>query len=155
LLLGKDGDRYTAWHIAALFDGLMALETLRSLAEELELNLDEMLLAKTEGGQTAFHLAAQRKHTEILWELWVWVAKSQMNPSELRKTLLLAKNEDGYTAWHRAAISDGLETLETSWSLSKEAEIKLDEFLLVKTEQGQTAFHMAAKENHIEILQKL
>ena len=38
----------------------MALQTLWGLAMEVELNLDELLLAKSEAGLTALHLAAQK-----------------------------------------------------------------------------------------------
>jgi len=51
------------------FSRLEALEKLWSLAKEVELNLDELLLAVTEEGETALHLAAQKNHTEILQKI--------------------------------------------------------------------------------------
>jgi len=66
------------WLHAAGFRGLEALQTLWSLSKEVEINLDQLLLAETEQGQTALHLAAQRNHAEILQELWVWADKCQM-----------------------------------------------------------------------------
>jgi len=37
-----------------------------SVSKGMEINLDRLLLAETEQGQTAFHLAAQKNHAEIL-----------------------------------------------------------------------------------------
>jgi len=71
LLLAKDKEGYIVWHHAAIFGRLEALETLWSWAKEVELKLDELLLFESEGGLTAFHLAAQENHIEILQKLWV------------------------------------------------------------------------------------
>jgi hypothetical protein len=48
------------------FGKLEALQTLWIWAKEVELNLNELLLATIEEGRTAFHMAAQGNHTEVL-----------------------------------------------------------------------------------------
>jgi len=65
LLLAKDKNRYIACHHAACFGRLEALETLWSLAKEVELILDELWLAETGRGKTALHMAAQEIHIKI------------------------------------------------------------------------------------------
>jgi len=45
---------------------IKALETIRSRGKEAELNPSELLLAKSEDGRTAFHLAAEKNHVGIL-----------------------------------------------------------------------------------------
>jgi hypothetical protein len=83
---------------------LEELQTLRSWAKEVELNLHELLLAATEEGRTALHIAAKENYTEVLQEVWVWTEEWQLNTNELKKKLLLAKDKDGGTAWHDAAF---------------------------------------------------
>jgi len=73
------------WYHAAHFGNLEALETSWSLAKELELNLDELLLAANEEGKTALHMAAQENHIEIFQKLWVWTEEWQLNTNQLRK----------------------------------------------------------------------
>jgi hypothetical protein len=53
------------WHHVACFGKLEALQTLWSLAKEVELNLHELLLATNHGGKTALHFAAQKNRVEI------------------------------------------------------------------------------------------
>jgi len=91
LLLANDTDGCSAWHYAAFFGKLDGLKTLWSLAKEVAINLDELLLAGTEQGQTALHMAVQKNHTEILQKLWVWTEEWQLNTNALKKNLLLAK----------------------------------------------------------------
>jgi len=52
---------YIVWHIAAEEGQLQALETLWIWSKEVEINTDELLLAESEKGCTAFHLAAKKK----------------------------------------------------------------------------------------------
>ena len=54
-------------------------------SKETEINTDELLLAETGKGYTAFHLAAGNNHVETLKEMWVWAEETQINPKELRK----------------------------------------------------------------------
>jgi len=86
----------------------------------VELNLDELLLAKSKQGQTALHMAVQKNHIEILQKLWVWTEEWQLNTNALKKNLLLAKYKDGNTVWHYAACFGKLEALQTLWNLAKE-----------------------------------
>jgi hypothetical protein len=69
----------------------------------VEINTEELLLAETKEGDTAFHLAAILNKVETIKKLWVWAEETQINPKEMKKKLLLATDGKGYTAWHRAA----------------------------------------------------
>jgi len=66
LFLAKDKYGYFAWHGAAQFGSLKALEMLWTLAKELELDTHELLLSQTREGYTAFQLAAQSNHVGIM-----------------------------------------------------------------------------------------
>ena len=77
------------------FGKLEVLQILWSLAKEVELYLDELLLAETEERKTALHLAAWGNHIEILQKLWVWAEEWDPNTNELKKKLLLAKDKEG------------------------------------------------------------
>ncbi len=66
LLLTEDWYGYTAWHRAADRGRLEVLELLWSLAKEAKLNTDELLLAQTGDGYTAFLLAAEKNHVGIV-----------------------------------------------------------------------------------------
>jgi ankyrin repeat protein len=99
----------------------------------VEINTEELLLAESRTGYTAFHLAAKKNHVETLKKMWVWAEEMQINPKELKKKLFLAIDADGYTACHIAAEEGNLESLEMLRIWSKELEINTDEFLLAKT----------------------
>jgi hypothetical protein len=99
----------------------------------LEINTEELLLAETGKGHTAFHLAAQNNQVETLKKMWVCAEETQINPQELKKILFLAKDQDGCFVWHRTAFCSSIETLETLWILSKEVEINTDILLLPQT----------------------
>ena len=71
MLTERDDYGYNTWHRAARQGRLEALETLWSLAKEAELSTDEILLAQTRDGYTAFLLAAEKNHVGILKRLWV------------------------------------------------------------------------------------
>jgi len=116
LLVTKDQYGKTAWHHAAIFGILEALETLWSWGKEAELNPHELLLAKTEEGLTLLHLAAQENHVTILHKLGIRAKESHQNPNELKKKLFLAKDKYGYPAWNQAALFGRLQVLETLWS---------------------------------------
>jgi len=66
LLIARDKHGYITWHHAACFGKLEALQTLMSLAKEVELNLDEFVLAESETGLTALHMALLGNQTDIL-----------------------------------------------------------------------------------------
>ena len=110
------------------------------------------MLAQVGDGYTAFHLAAEENHVELLKKIWVWAEESKLHPNELKKKLFLSKDNYGYTAWHRAALFGRLEALATLWFWAKEEEINTDELLLAQSLKGLTAFHLAAEENHVELL---
>jgi len=104
LLLAKDKYGFIAWHRAALFGRIHALEALRNQATELELNPHELLLAQHEQGLTALHMATQENHVGILQALWVWAEQAQQISNELKKKLLLAKDKNGCMAQHYAGF---------------------------------------------------
>jgi ankyrin repeat protein len=66
LFLAKDNNGYIASHGAAQSGSLEALEILWTLAKELELDTNELLLSQTGKGYTAFQLAAQSNHVRII-----------------------------------------------------------------------------------------
>ena len=66
LLMVKDQYVHTAWHRAAETGSLDELEILWSCAKETELNTDELLLAQNEERNTAWEVAAQTGHFEVL-----------------------------------------------------------------------------------------
>ena len=69
MLLAKDRHGYNAWHRAADKSSLEALETLWSLAKEVELSPDELLLAQIAQGLTPLHKAAEKNHIENIREI--------------------------------------------------------------------------------------
>jgi ankyrin repeat protein len=145
LFLSKRNYGYNAWHRAAQFGSLEALETLWSLAKEVELDTEELLLSQTGEGYTAFHLAAETNHVETLLKMWVWAEETQLNPKVLKKNLFLAKDNHGSIAWHLASLEGNIEALEALWVWAKKVELKADELLLAQNGDGFTAFQMAAK----------
>jgi len=64
-------------------------------------DIKDLLLAKDDMRQTAFHYAAQHGGTEVLQKLWQWSAE-KLSAEEI-KGLLLAKNDMRHTAFHYAA----------------------------------------------------
>jgi len=148
--------RCIAWHRAAQFGNLEALETLWNLAKEVELDtLFGLLLSQTTDGYTAFQLAARNNHVKALLKMWVWAEETHLNSKVLKKILRLGKDHDGYSSWHRAAQFVNLEALEILWTLAKDLELDTHEFLLFQTEEGYTAFQLAAKSNHVGIKELL
>ena len=121
----------------------------------MDLNLDELLLAESEDGKIAFHLAAEENHVETLKKLWVWAKEAQLNRIELKKKLLIEIDQYEKTAWQRMALAGGLEAFETLWSWAKAAELNTDELLLTQTGDGYTAFLLAAVNNHVGTLRKI
>jgi len=103
MFLAEGFDGHTAWHCPALYESLEALEIIWSLAKEVDLKPDELLLSQVEEGYTALHLAARKNRVVILEKLWFWTEEAEVNANELKKKLLLAKDDEGYTVWHRAA----------------------------------------------------
>jgi len=60
------------WQRAAINECLEALDTLWSCAKEEEINIDEMFLAQTGNGYTAFQLAPENNNLDTLQKMWVW-----------------------------------------------------------------------------------
>jgi len=65
-----------AWHRAAKFGSLEALEKLLSWAKELELKTHQCLLSQTGDGYTVFQLAAESNHVGIMKLLSVFDRRS-------------------------------------------------------------------------------
>jgi ankyrin repeat protein len=130
----------------------------RFLFESLEAaghsyTIKRLLQHKVRYRKTAWHLAAESGHMNLLLELWGWVRKVQLNVKDI---LLLAKDEDGQTAWHIAAEDGEKEILEKLWCWAEEVKVNLkDGLLLARDEDGQTAWHLAANNGHEEILEKM
>jgi len=62
--------------------------------------------------QTAWHLAADENHVEILEKLWEFVKELQLKPEDLRDEVWLSKGEGDRTAWHLAKRRCHIEVLE-------------------------------------------
>lgn len=86
MLLAKDNEGFPTWHHATLNVRSETLEKIIGFVFEAELSPDELLLAQSEKGVTAFHMAAKRNHVGILQKQWVWAEVAQQNPNELKRT---------------------------------------------------------------------
>jgi len=75
--------------------------------------IKKMLLAADTWGQTALHMAAERKSIQAIKEIRKWADESHLNLNELKNKLLLATDMFRYTAWLLAAKGGSLEALET------------------------------------------
>jgi len=76
LLLAKDDNGQTAWHLAAQHGYEEILEKIWVWDRKVQLTReDDLLLVKDDNGQTAWHLAAQHVYEEILEKIWVWDRK--------------------------------------------------------------------------------
>jgi len=53
----------------------------------VQINPDEFLLAQSEQRLTAFHIATQGNHVEILNKLCAWPEEAQLKPNELKKEI--------------------------------------------------------------------
>jgi len=83
------------------------------LGKRSAINLkDDLLLAKSFDGLTAWDRAAENCNKEILELLWYWGREVQVN---LKDDLFLAKCFDGLTAWDRAAENGEKEISEKLW----------------------------------------
>ena len=96
----------------------------------MELKADELLLAQTRDGLTAFQIAAEKNRVETRMKMWVWAEETQFNPKDLKNKFFLAKDINGYIAWHRAEKFGSLEAIETLWSWVKELKLETHEDLL-------------------------
>jgi hypothetical protein len=98
----------------------------------MELNTDELLLARTWDGYTAFRMAAEKNHVETQKIIWAWAEEGKLNSNELKNNMFLSRDLYGYVVRNRAALVGSLETLESIWSSTKEMELNAIELLLAK-----------------------
>jgi len=119
--------------------------------------LNEMLLARYQVSNTAWHNAIFLTHTHILDKLLEWV-KENLTAEEINNKLLLARNRNEMTVWHVAAEWDKPEILQKLWDMAEEKltteEIK-NKLLLSTDTTGRTILHLAADNVKSEILQKV
>jgi len=90
----------------------VALEILWSWAKEAEINPEKLLLGRCERGETAFHMAADEEHLDVLQKLRAWAVEAPLNSDELKNKLLISKDIFGFTAWHGSAARGNLEALK-------------------------------------------
>ena len=162
MLLAKDYERRTAWHVAADAGHLEQVENLWIWAKEQltphELR-NEFLLGHDRSLRTLWHRAAKRGRVQMLVKLRDWAKELQMKPDELRNEAWLSKDEYGRTVWHMAVRGGHLTVLEKLWEWAKEVQLKAEEIrnevCLSKDNVDQTAWHMAAEKGHVEVLAKL
>jgi len=69
LLLAKNKQGITAWHLTAQIGNLMAFEALWLWAKGTEINPDDMLLDQDENGFTVLHLVALENHEKNIKEI--------------------------------------------------------------------------------------
>jgi len=163
MLLAKDCDGRTAWHMTTERGDVELLEKLWDCAKKLQLKAEdlrnEMLLSKDKSGQTTWHIAASRGHVELLQKMWNCAKELQLKPDELRDEVLLSKDKYGRTAWHIAASRGYVELLQKMWDCIKELQLKPEELrnevFWSKEKSGQTAWHMAARSGKVKVLEKL
>jgi len=158
MLLAKDYDGRTAWHVAAEAGHIKVLEDMWMWVKA-QLNPHEFLLGQDREERTVWHRAAQMGRVQILQKLWEWAKELQPKPDELRNELWLSKSDFDQTPWHLAAVEGHVEVLDTLWDWAKELQLKPEELknevLLSKGLYNKTAWQMAAGEGHIEVLEKL
>jgi ankyrin repeat protein len=160
LLLAKNIDGRTAWHLAAKGGNTKVWQNLWDWAVETftlqEIN-NELLLAKDDFEETVWHRATKGGNTQLLEKILGW-AKDTLTREELNNRLLLDKEVGGRTAWHVAAGLGNTQVLEKLWEWSKE-ELTTDELnnelLLAKDSKGQTAWHYAAQTGNKEMLEQI
>ena len=159
LLLAKNSDECTAWHLAAKGGNTEVWQNLWKWAEKTltpqEIN-NNLLLAQDELGVTVWHWAAKEGNTHLLDTIWGW-AKENIATEELKNGLLLAKLI-GKTAWHFAADMGNTQALEKLWEWCKEiltTEELNNKLLLAKDESKQTVWHRAAKVGNTQLLEKV
>jgi hypothetical protein len=64
----------------------VALEALWGWAKKAELNQLELLLAQSEEGATALHIAVWVYYKDTLKKMWDWAEEAQPNSNELKNT---------------------------------------------------------------------
>jgi ankyrin repeat protein len=137
--------------IGILLDSLKSGKSLSAVTK--------LLLAKDHKGKTAWQLAAEEGHFEVLTKLWYWMKELQLKPKEIRKEVLLSKDYFGQRVWHKAARGGQVEILEKLWVWTKELQLKPEEIrnelLLSKDCSKETAWHKAAERGQDKILEQL
>jgi hypothetical protein len=75
------------------------LETICSLAKEVQINPREFLLDKNKVLKIALQVSAKNGSVKGLKKIWEWTIEAKLNPYtyELKDKLLQAKDKDGYT----------------------------------------------------------
>jgi ankyrin repeat protein len=154
LLLAKNRQQHTAFHLAAEDGNTDALEKLwvwakeKLTAEELH---NKLLLAKDLHEQTVWHRAAESGHTNVLHKLCEWVNDAKLH---LENNHFLTQDKDGKTAWHLAALAEGAEVWQWAKKELKPEELK-NTFLLPTSSMQVTACHVAADMGNTDDLDKL
>jgi hypothetical protein len=158
MLLAKDYDGRTAWHVAAEAGHIKVLENFW-IWFKAQLNPHEFLLGQDSEERTVWHRAAQMGRIQILQKLWEWAKELQLKPEELQNELWLSKRNYEQTPWHLAAAEGNVEVLDTLWDWAKELQLTPEEFrnevLLSKGLFSETAWQMAAGFGNVEVLEKL
>jgi len=153
--LGKDG--ILTLHTTAGEGNANIMGFLLDSLEETEHRdtLVRLLLAQNDVRQTAWHMASEKGHIEVLNKLWQW-AIEVLTQAELYK-MFLAKDLNERTAWHMASENGQIEVLVKLWEWGKHVLTPedLNSMFLGKDRNERTAWHIAAVEGQIEILHKL
>jgi hypothetical protein len=158
LLLDRDCQGMTAWHMAVKYGHIEVINKLWEWAKEnLKKEIKNTLLLATDlNGYTACHVAAENGHLDVFQKLLEWT-KENLTTEEINNKLLLATDSEEKTAWHMTAKKGHLHILEKVWewaevNLKKEMNKKI---ILATDRDKRTAWHMAAEEGHLDVLEKL
>jgi len=159
-LLDKSKQGKTIWHVAAEWDNLQELKSIRRWAKK---NLtrqeikNDFLFAKDSDGNTVWHWAVEWGRLDLLQVVWE-LAKEYLTTKEIRNKLLLATDNKGNTAWHLAVEWGQLDIVQIIWEWAKEKltrrELKY-KLLLATDRSGNMAWNKAAHLAKVDVLQKI
>jgi hypothetical protein len=78
------------------------------------------VLSKDFCKETAWHMAAESGHVEVLVKMWDRAIELQLKPEELINEMLLSKDYKNETVWHKAVRSGYVGFLVKLWDRAKE-----------------------------------
>ena len=70
-------------------------------------------------GESAWHMAVDGGHIEVLETLWGWPKRVQIQADDIRSPMLLAQNKSGKTGWKLALRNGRIMVFEKLLDLAK------------------------------------
>jgi quinol monooxygenase YgiN len=74
-----------------------------------------LLLGTDNDGRTAWHLAPERGHSDLLHKIWEW-AEEKLTAEEMNNKLLLGTDNKGGNVWYVAELWSNIETFQKYWA---------------------------------------